>query len=183
MAPLAEGGSSSSAAEAPAQEEQPDDFPSNIDGDGQPEQPETSEQPRSLESERQDVEMVPAVDTQPFLRPAGILSTGLTAASSQAEMKARLKELYAPVWGDRHTLWKRLIVEEEKARRKRTAMTQPEQEVQRRKDGQNLVRPKILSFPEMPSQREIDEHNATHIPYAPWCSICIAAKGRISQIT
>ena len=121
--------------------------------------------------------MIPAVDTQPIVGPAGTLPTGLTAASSQAEMKARLKELYAPVWGEKQTLWKRLIVEEEKARGKRTAMSQAEQEVQRRREGQNLVKPKILTVPEMPSQKEIEEHNATHIPYAAWCPICIAAKG------
>ena len=29
----------------------------------------------------------------------------------------------------------------------------------------------------MPSRQEIDEHDGTHIPYEPWCPICIAAKG------
>ena len=59
------------AAGAPAQEEDLEEFP--FDPDGRPEQQESSQQqPRSLESEKQDVEMipVPAVDTQPIVGPA-----------------------------------------------------------------------------------------------------------------
>ena len=118
LAPLGEGGSSASsssgshAAGDPAQrDQQEEEFP--FDPDARPADlgPESSQQqPASLESERQDVEMipVPAIDSQPILGPAGTLPTGLAAASSQAEMKARLEELYAPVWGDKQTLWKRL---------------------------------------------------------------------------
>ena len=29
-----------------------------------------------------------------------------------------------------------------------------------------------------PSEGEKFEHNITHIPYKPWCSICVSARGR-----
>ena len=31
---------------------------------------------------------------------------------------------------------------------------------------------------EIPSERERFEHNITHIPYRPWCEVCVAARGR-----
>ena len=33
-------------------------------------------------------------------------------------------------------------------------------------------RPKALRTPASPSQKEIDQHVLTHIPYADWCEIC-----------
>ena len=35
-----------------------------------------------------------------------------------------------------------------------------------------------LIDPRLPSQREVDEHNLTHLPYRSWCPICIQAKGK-----
>ena len=33
--------------------------------------------------------------------------------------------------------------------------------------------PKILKSPKAPTQKEIDEHMATHLPHAAWCDICM----------
>ena len=36
---------------------------------------------------------------------------------------------------------------------------------------------KVSPDPGMPSQSEIDEHNATHHPYRSWCEFCVKARG------
>ena len=40
------------------------------------------------------------------------------------------------------------------------------------------VVPKGVSVPYTPSQREIDEHELTHIPYRSWCAHCVRARAR-----
>ena len=35
------------------------------------------------------------------------------------------------------------------------------------------ARPRVLKAPKAPTQKEIDEHMATHIPQAAWCDICM----------
>ena len=37
---------------------------------------------------------------------------------------------------------------------------------------------KVLPSPQRPSQKEVDEHNASHLPYRNWCPICVRARGR-----
>ena len=34
----------------------------------------------------------------------------------------------------------------------------------------------VHSVPKGPTQQEIDEHNATHIPYRSWCRWCVMGK-------
>ena len=33
-------------------------------------------------------------------------------------------------------------------------------------------------IPQQPTEQEVQEHNMTHIPFKPWCELCIARKGR-----
>ena len=40
------------------------------------------------------------------------------------------------------------------------------------------ARPRVLKAPKAPTQREIDEHMATHLPHAAWCDICMKGRGR-----
>ena len=40
--------------------------------------------------------------------------------------------------------------------------------------------PKVLKAPKAPTQKEIDEHMATHLPHAAWCDICMKGRGRNS---
>ena len=40
------------------------------------------------------------------------------------------------------------------------------------------ARPKVLKAPKSPTQREIDEHMATHLAHAAWCDICMKGRGR-----
>jgi len=35
-----------------------------------------------------------------------------------------------------------------------------------------------LIDPRLPTQREVDEHNLTHLPYRNWCPVCVKAKGK-----
>ena len=40
--------------------------------------------------------------------------------------------------------------------------------------------PRILKAPRVPTQKEIDEHMATHLPHQPWCEVCMKGRGRNS---
>ena len=42
-------------------------------------------------------------------------------------------------------------------------------------------RPKVLRDPGMPSKRDREEHEATHLPYRSWCEHCVRGSGRDSQ--
>ena len=34
--------------------------------------------------------------------------------------------------------------------------------------------------PRLPSQKEVDEHNLSHLPYRNWCPCCVAGKGKVA---
>ena len=38
--------------------------------------------------------------------------------------------------------------------------------------------PRRVLDPKLPSQREVEEHNLTHLPYRNWCKHCVFGKGR-----
>ena len=38
--------------------------------------------------------------------------------------------------------------------------------------------PKVIRVPRAPTQREIEAHEATHIPHAEWCEFCMAGRAR-----
>ena len=38
--------------------------------------------------------------------------------------------------------------------------------------------PRVVRVPRAPTQREIDAHEATHIPHAEWCEFCMAGRAR-----
>ena len=40
--------------------------------------------------------------------------------------------------------------------------------------------PNLVRAPRAPSQKEIDEHAATHLPHAEWCDFCMKGRGRNS---
>ena len=40
------------------------------------------------------------------------------------------------------------------------------------------ARPRVLKAPKAPTQEEIEEHMATHLPHAAWCDICMKGRGR-----
>ena len=40
--------------------------------------------------------------------------------------------------------------------------------------------PRVARAPMVPTQREIDAHEATHIPHEEWCEACMAGRGRLN---
>ena len=43
-------------------------------------------------------------------------------------------------------------------------------------ESEEVVRPKLLASPTMPSKQEIAEHETSHIPQRNWCPDCNAGK-------
>ena len=41
--------------------------------------------------------------------------------------------------------------------------------------------PRKLLDSKLPSQREVDEHDLTHLPYRNWCPFCVAGKGKLAS--
>ena len=39
-------------------------------------------------------------------------------------------------------------------------------------------KPMFVQDPKLPSQREREEHQMTHLPYRSWCSHCVRGKGK-----
>ena len=38
--------------------------------------------------------------------------------------------------------------------------------------------PEVLRDPGAPTQKELDEHNTTHLPFRSWCPHCVAGKAQ-----
>ena len=45
-------------------------------------------------------------------------------------------------------------------------------------DDMEADKAKIKRIPQMPSQKEIDEHMVTHVPFRNWCEFCVFGKAR-----
>ena len=37
---------------------------------------------------------------------------------------------------------------------------------------------KLVTDPRLPTEKEVEKHCLTHLPYRNWCSVCVAAKGK-----
>jgi hypothetical protein len=63
----------------------------------------------------------------------------------------------------------------------------PVQPEEAEEDGEELTAvrearvPQTLTSPDKPSEKEVCEHNLTHLPYRNWCPVCVAAAGREGQ--
>ena len=40
--------------------------------------------------------------------------------------------------------------------------------------------PRKIADPRLPSKKEVDEHELTHLPYRNWCAFCVSGKGKLS---
>ena len=57
----------------------------------------------------------------------------------------------------------------------------PEEVVEAPREQEYGIRnPRKLLGPKMPSQKEVDEHCLTHLPYRNWCQYCVQGKGRVA---
>ena len=45
-------------------------------------------------------------------------------------------------------------------------------------DGPGESGPPVVRVPRTPTQKEIDAHEATHIPHEEWCEFCMSGRGR-----
>ena len=45
-------------------------------------------------------------------------------------------------------------------------------------DGPGESGPPVVRVPRTPTQKEIDAHEATHIPHEDWCEFCMSGRGR-----
>eukprot|EP00971_Amphidinium_carterae_P107602 2130881-Amphidinium_carterae.1 len=106
-------------------------------------------------------------------RSAPVLGPG----SRLEDLRKRLKELSAPIYGTKETLWKRLMEAEARAEAKRK---EEEYLAQRSKELESAGEPKpgmVLPGPDAPSELERAQHELTHIPSRRWCEYCQMGKG------
>ena len=67
---------------------------------------------------------------------------------------------------------------------KRLVGSEGEEEAKDEEDDQcvrcgeeSVIIPKTARRPRVPTQKEREEHNATHLPYQSWCEHCVAGRG------
>ncbi|CAE7728347.1 RE2 [Symbiodinium sp. CCMP2592] len=95
----------------------------------------------------------------------------LTAESPAAELKLACRALGIGATGSKNVLYKRLV-----------------KHVWRRKMEDDLAlfeaaklperNPRSSPVPTEPSPEEVAKHRLTHVPYQPWCPLCVATRGR-----
>ena len=45
------------------------------------------------------------------------------------------------------------------------------------KESEEAKTPEVLRDPGAPTQKEIEEHNVTHLPFRSWCQHCVRGRG------
>ena len=45
-------------------------------------------------------------------------------------------------------------------------------------DGPKEEGPRVMRAPRVPTPKEVEAHEATHIPHEEWCETCMAGRGR-----
>ena len=89
--------------------------------------------------------------------------------SKVADMKARLRELDEPVYGDKHTLWTRLKKAETALNARRAKARDYVEKQSARQQALREGREPDVAFvpvPQKPESEEVERHLATHMPPA-----------------
>eukprot|EP00435_Cladocopium_sp_Y103_P020520 s28_g5.t1 len=100
--------------------------------------------------------------------------------SKVEDMRARLRELGEPIYGEKAVLWKRLQRAEAELNARRAAardfMDKNAQRQQALREGRE---PDVQLVPAAvgPTDEERERHNVLHIPPQPWCEFCIRGHG------
>eukprot|EP00971_Amphidinium_carterae_P352935 6492776-Amphidinium_carterae.1 len=96
------------------------------------------------------------------------------------QIRTRLSELSAPTWGTKLDLLRRVREYEALRRQEHAVQTEIAQRHDARlRDGtREMLGPRILPCPREPTEAERKTHMLTHLPTAPWCELCVAAKSR-----
>eukprot|EP00438_Fugacium_kawagutii_P013012 Skav219672 [mRNA] locus=scaffold3149:113084:120619:+ [translate_table: standard] len=97
----------------------------------------------------------------------------VTSTSSLALLRNSCKYMGISQSGSKDKLWRRLSskVDEHRLNAARDIAVQVQDEAAREPVMQTMTKP-----PD--DYREVEAHNLTHLPYAPWCLSCVKAKGR-----
>ena len=45
-------------------------------------------------------------------------------------------------------------------------------------EEEECEKPKVMTDPGQPTEKEIEEHRLDHTPYRSWCPVCVEAQGR-----
>ena len=95
-------------------------------------------------------------------------------------MQDRLKQLGAPVYGDKTLLWKRLQEYEHRANAEFAYQHELARAAEERREAQGEHPARMLMVPTPPTEIEKEMHNLTHIPAKPWCPLCIRGKAMMA---
>jgi hypothetical protein len=95
-------------------------------------------------------------------------------------MKTRLKQLGAPIYGDKDLLWKRLQEYEHRASAELAYQHELTRAAEERREAQGEHPARMLVAPTAPTELEKEMHNMTHIPAKPWCSLRIRGKATMA---
>ena len=149
--------------------------PEELRPEGMPQAPEAEEaQPGVVPPEARAEE-----EEEPAAGGAADRPVDLGPTSKVKDLKNRLKELNAPVWGSKEILWERLKEYEARLRTSREIA----EELKRReeainRDPESARIPADLPVPTQPSEVERELHNLTHLPFASWCEVCLRSRTR-----
>ena len=149
--------------------------PEELRPEGMPQAPEAEEaQPGVVPPEARAEE-----EEEPAAGGAADRPVDLGPTSKVKDLKNRLKELNAPVWGSKEILWERLKECEARLRTSREIA----EELKRReeainRDPESARIPADLPAPTQPSEVERELHNLTHLPFASWCEVCLRSRTR-----
>ena len=159
-----------------------DDGPRLFESDSEELRPEGM--PQAPEAEEAQPDVVPPEaraeeEEEPAAGGAADRPVDLGPTSKVKDLKNRLKELNAPVWGSKEILWERLKEYEARLRTSREIA----EELKRReeainRDPESARIPADLPAPTQPSEVERELHNLTHLPFASWCEVCLRSRTR-----
>ena len=159
-----------------------DDGPRLFESDSEELRPEGM--PQAPEAEEAQPDVVPPEaraeeEEEPAAGGAADRPVDLGPTSKVKDLKNRLKELNAPVWGSKEILWERLKEYEARLRTSREIA----EELKRREeainqDPESARIPADLPVPTQPSEVERELHNLTHLPFASWCEVCLRSRTR-----
>ena len=115
-----------------------------------------------------------------YVVPARLVDLG--PQSRTDELRDRLKQLKAPIWGTKHELWTRVVKEETRAELRLQERRWVEGRAKQLSDAaegstiiQELRQPKEAPL----SKEEVEKHALTHLPPRPdWCRTCALARTR-----
>ena len=113
-----------------------------------------------VDEDEEGIEMIPLPEE--FARDEAHARADRHGWSKVADLRARLKELDDPIYGDKRTA--------------RDYMERHSERQQALREGR-VAEVQELPKPEVPREKEMKQHALTHIPPQPWCEFCTRGHG------